>query len=141
MLLFLGDSMGPLMCIVVSGRLGEFPDVGCRFCVARWVPRWVLLVQGDSDGSLEVCGCSRYPVREQSYLGGVACVSRVLVLRGRVTHFVCWFGHGVAWLCVVCCLGYPVWMLSCFWFDWWFEWLKAIRAVEILSPVFLWVSY
>ena len=61
----------------------------------------MLLVSGDSDGSLDVCGCSRYSVREQSYLGGVVCVSRVLVLRSRVAHFVCGFGHGVAWLCVL----------------------------------------
>ena len=38
-------------------------------------------------------------------------------------------------LFVVCCLGYPVWMPSCFVCGW-FKWLRAIRAVEILSPVF-----
>ena len=52
-------------------------------------PRWVLLVPGDSDGSLDVCSHSRYSVRRQSYLGGVVCVSRVLVLHGFVAYSVC----------------------------------------------------
>ena len=61
----------------------------------------MLLVLGGFDGSPDVCGRSRYVVRGQSYLGGVACVSCVLVLHGYVAHFVCGFGHGVAWLCVL----------------------------------------
>ena len=72
-------------------------------------------------------------------------MSRVLVLHGRVTHFVCGFGHGVALLCVLFVVFYlmcAVWSIlfgcpvvfGCGWF----EWLSAIRAVEILSPVFSW---
>ena len=69
------------------------------------------------------------------------------VLRVGVAHWCCaivsrilFGGLDVEWHSPMCCflcvgLGYLVWMLG--WLCcWWFKWLGAIRAMEILSPVF-----
>ena len=61
----------------------------------------------------------------------------------RLCRALClWFGYGVAWLCVLFIMRYLLYAIWGILFGClvvfgcgWFEWLSAVRAVEILSPM------